>query len=152
MSYQSDAIRNLVELHETEMRKLLEVWRAAKRCNLDLPKTDDPAYTSLEALLRHPLRAARGYLTWTCEVLDRPAPEIPAAPEEDRVAEEADRYLDIVLAAWREHLAWMPDDVEGSDKQYPARWKWPYTIDQMLEHAVMHPMRHRRQLERLMAA
>ena len=33
---------------------------------------------------------------------------------------------------------------------YTSRWGEPYTVEQMLEHAVVHPMRHRIQLERLM--
>jgi len=31
-----------------------------------------------------------------------------------------------------------------------SRWGEPYTVEQMLEHAVVRPMRHRIQLERLM--
>jgi len=33
-----------------------------------------------------------------------------------------------------------------------VRWGEDYNIEQMLEHAVVHPMRHRIQLERLMSA
>ncbi len=32
-----------------------------------------------------------------------------------------------------------------------SRWGEDYNIEQMLEHAVVHPMRHRIQLERLMS-
>ena len=59
-------------------------------------------------------------------------------------------YVTAGAGAYRERLAWMPEEVAGADQQYPARWKLPYSIDQMLEHAVAHPMRHRKQLERLM--
>jgi len=31
-----------------------------------------------------------------------------------------------------------------------SQWGEPYTVEQMLEHALVHPMRHRIQLERLM--
>ena len=41
-----------------------------------LPKTDDPAYESLDTLLHHVFRAARGYMTWMCEVLELPDPEM----------------------------------------------------------------------------
>ena len=39
---------------------------------------------------------------------------------------------------------------ELSPDIYTSRWGEPYTVEQMLEHAVVHPMRHRIQLERLM--
>jgi hypothetical protein len=34
--------------------------------------------------------------------------------------------------------------------EYPSRWKTLYSIDAMLEHAVMHQVRHSFQLEKLM--
>ena len=36
--------------------------------------------------------------------------------------------------------------------EYPSEWQTLYSIDSMLEHAVMHPIRHTFQLEELMRA
>ena len=47
------------------------------------------------------------------------------------------------------HLAAL-EDSEIEEPVYTSRWGQGYTIEQMLEHAVVHPMRHRVQLERLM--
>jgi hypothetical protein len=33
-----------------------------------------------------------------------------------------------------------------------SRWGEPYTVEQMLEHAVVHPMRHRFQLQRILGS
>jgi hypothetical protein len=55
-----------------------------------------------------------------------------------------------VLAAWRRHLALLEDREMSVTRK--SRWGEDYTIEQMLEHAVVHPMRHRIQLERLMSA
>lgn len=150
MEYQSKAVIALVRLHEVEMKRMLEVWKDARQRGVTLPETEDPDYESIDHVMRHALRAARGYLTWICEMLIRPDPEIPPVPEAEQVAETADAYLDLVLAAWREHLAWMPDSVIESENAYRSRWGWPYTIEEMLEHAVVHPMRHRIQLEELL--
>lgn len=150
MGFQSRGVLALVRLHEREMRSALDVWREARERGVVFAETDDPDYESLDHVMRHVLRAARGYLVWICEVLDRPAPGVPAAPEAEEVLGEADRYVGVVLAAWREHLAWMPDEVAGSANTYDSRWRVPYTIEEMLEHAVVHPMRHRIQLEELL--
>ena len=48
------------------------------------------------------------------------------------------------------HLALL-EDTELAPATYKSRWGEDYNIEQMLEHAVVHPMRHRIQLERLMA-
>ena len=39
---------------------------------------------------------------------------------------------------------------ERFDEEHLSRWKVTYCIDGMLEHAVMHPIRHRVQLEALL--
>jgi len=65
------------------------------------------------------------------------------------VAAKGLTFLDEVLAAWRRHLASL-EDRELSPAVYKSRWDEDYSVEQMLEHAVVHPMRHRLQLERLM--
>jgi uncharacterized damage-inducible protein DinB len=59
-------------------------------------------------------------------------------------------FIDAVLEAWRRELAAL-EDAELAPATYKSRWRQDYSIEQMLEHAVVHPMRHRMQLERLMA-
>ena len=152
MEFRSRGVLALVRLHEREMKGVLGVWKEARRRSVQLPETEDPDYASIDHVMRHVLRAARGYLVWICDVLGRPAPGIPAAPEADEVFGVVDSYLEIVLAAWREHLAWMPDEVAGSADTFKSRWGVLYTIEEMLEHAVVHPMRHRIQLEELLGA
>src|SRR5438128_3574092 len=70
LAYRSRAVRALVLLHDEHVRRFLVVWKQAQAASVVLPKTDDPAYASLETLLRHVLGAARGYMTWMCEVLE----------------------------------------------------------------------------------
>jgi len=112
--------------------------------------TDDPAYASLDTLLRHVLGAARGYMVWMCEVLKLPDPEIRVPPEAMVLSEQADSYMEYVLEAWRTPLQDVGDE-RLETPEYPSRWKTRYCIDAMLEHAVMHPIRHAFQLEELMS-
>jgi len=55
-----------------------------------------------------------------------------------------------VLSGWRRHFALL-ENSELWPAVYTSRWGFDYSIEQMLEHAVVHPMRHRIQLERLTA-
>jgi hypothetical protein len=148
-AYKYGGARAMVQLHEHYMREFLETWVKAKEASLVLPKTDDPAYASLETLLRHICSAARGYMVWMCEVLSLPDPEITAAPEPEAVEEEAEAYIEHILVRWREPLANVEEE-RFHRPEYPARWKTNYCIDAMMEHAVMHPLRHEFQLRRLM--
>ena len=141
--------RTLVVLHERELRAFLKTWYKAAAVQLPLPATDDPNYQTLTSLLRHVLRAARGYLIWTCDTLELPAPDIAAVPAEDSLAAQADAYLDTLLAAWDGPLRGPSE--RDFDREAAARWGPTYCVDGMLEHAVMHPIRHRFQLEELLA-
>jgi uncharacterized damage-inducible protein DinB len=147
--YRSRAVRALVLLHEEQLRRFLVVWNQARAASVALPRSDDPAYASLETLLRHVLGAARGYMTWMCEVLELPDPEIRTPPDPPALVSEADSYMEHVLERWRAPLRDVGDD-RLETPEYPSRWKTLYSIDAMLEHAVIHPIRHAFQLEELM--
>jgi hypothetical protein len=149
MAFKSRGVRALVMLQMAEMDRLFVVWKKAKRAGVKLPATRDPAYQSLELLMRHALRACRGYLTWLCEVLGRPDPGVPDPPEPQDVAAKGGAYLKVLDRAWRAKMAWMPNNVLDSNKVHTSRWGAPMTVEAMLEHAVAHPMRHRLQLEEL---
>lgn len=146
--YRSRAARALVLLHEGELRQFLPVWHRAVAARIPLPVTDDPDYASLETLLHHVLRASRGYMTWMCDRLGLPDPGIEPAPGPDVVAGEVDRYLEHLLERWRIPL----QGVEPArlDEEHKTRWGATLSIDSMLEHAVLHPVRHRFQLEELL--
>jgi len=151
MAFESRGVRALVLLQMEEMERLLVVWKKAKRLGVKLPTTKDPDYESVDLLMRHPLRACRGYLTWLCEVLDRPAPRVADAPEPEAIAQQGTAYLKVLARAWNRHMAWMPNETLDSFKVYTTRWGAPMTVEAMLEHALAHPMRHRLQLEELVA-
>lgn len=148
MEYRSRAVRALVMLHEQRMRSFLPVWKEAQRKNVALPGSGNPSYQSHEALLRHVLGAARGYLVWVAGCLGLPDPGVPEAPPAERIGAEAEGFMETVLAAWvRVHA-----DVEQGqlrDKRYAWHSLEMY-VEMMLEHAVVHPERHQFQLEELL--
>lgn len=147
--YHYGSARTMVNLHGQYMQDLLVVWKQAKAVDLELPETDDASYESLETLLWHVLRAARGYMVWMTEKLELPDPEIDQPPALESVATEADSYLSHLIQQWRMPLAAVEEDQFG-DQEYRANWGGLYSIDSMLEHAVMHTILHRVQLVELL--
>lgn len=147
--YRYGGAKALVALHARHLRAFLATWRRADARALELPATSDPAYASHEALLAHVLGAAARYLDWMCEHLALPRPELETRPEAQGFAARADQYLETVLAAWEVPLRSVTEEVADT-QAFPSRWGPPYTIDAMLEHAVMHPIRHGYQLENAM--
>lgn len=147
--YKYRGARACVLMHEQFMQDFLDIWWAAKSADIKLPQTDDPDYLSLNHLLVHVLRAARGYMTWMCEKLELPDPGIRQVPAVEQVEEEGDEYLDHLLEQWREPLANVREDLFNQVHQ--ARWGTDMAIESMLEHAVVHPLRHAFQLEELLS-
>ena len=138
----------LVRLHERHLWEFWATWCEARNAGLQLPETEDPNYVSLEVLLHHVLGSARGYLQWICTQLELPDPGIERAPPPDRVSAEAAGYLSHLLERWRDPLCDVPR--EAYRKLGPITLT-STTVEGMLEHAVMHPIRHTFQLRNLLA-
>ena len=149
--YKHNGARSLVLLHEQHLRSCVKTWKLAKGKNVKLPKTDESDYASLQSLLRHILRASRGYMTWICQQLNLTNPQINPTPQAEEIESELDNYLEHLIEQWKLPLAYVEKD-KFMDTAYKARWGVEYCIDAMLEHAVMHPLRHEFQLKNLMGS
>lgn len=154
MEFRSRAVKSLVELHEIEMRRFVETWDRYVASGLGLPEAhNDPDYTSPDHLVTHAVRAARGYLIRVSEWVGRPASELDPTRDPAVIAPRLHEHVEETLAAWRRHLAAL-EDSELTPKHI-VQWgggEESFSVEQMLEHAVVHPMRHRIQLERILAA
>ena len=141
----------MVLLHERHLRSFMKSWKEAKSLEIKLPVTDDLDYQSLETLLFHVLRAARGYMTWICQELNLPDPEINTPPDVSEIEKDAEKYIIHLLERWRLPLADIDED-KFHTPTFKSRWGVEYCIDAMLEHAVMHPIRHEFQLKNLISS
>ena len=149
-SYEYGGARALVALHAEHLRKFMATWRRADNQAVELPASANPDYASREVLLAHVLGCAARYLTWICEKLELPEPNLEEYPDPAGFAARADEYLEDVLAAWERPLRGVTE-ASADSRVYESWWGVPYCIDAMLEHAVMHPIRHAHQLEELLA-
>ncbi len=140
----------LTELHATHIRSFLSVWQQAKAAGITPPACEDPDYDSLEHILAHVLGAARGYMVWMCECLELPDPGIPATPDLQAIEKAAGDYTEVLIDRWRDPLVGMTEE-QSNTPAYLSGWKVLYCIDAMLEHAVMHPIRHEHQLRKWLA-
>jgi uncharacterized damage-inducible protein DinB len=150
MEFRSRAVLSLVELHEREMRSFLQVWKRFVAANLPMPEAHgDENYSSRERLGAHALMAARGYLTRIGEWVGRPVSDVDASQDPQAIAARAPEFLEEVLAAYRRHLAHVTSE-ELEPQSHRTRWGDLMSVEMLLEHAVVHPMRHRIQLERIL--
>ena len=146
--YRYRGARALVLLHERELRAFVATWRRALAWGVRLPASDDPDTASPNAMARHVLNAAGRYMIWLTQKLGLPDPGIAEAPPVEAIEAGADAYLEHVLERWREPLRDVPE--RPFSETHVANWGEDFTLESMLEHAVVHPMRHALQLEELM--
>lgn len=150
-AFRSRAVRSLTELHEHELTAFATTWQRFAASGKPLPDArGDANFESPEKLVSHVHAAARSYLLWIWEKLERPIEGLPLVRDPAIIVPRLDAFMAETLDSWRRHLAPLEDE-QLSPKQYLSRWGEPHTIEQMLEHAVVHPMRHRIQLERILA-
>ena len=148
--YKYAGAKALVELHEIHLLSFYETWKKAKQFKVKLPATDDPYYKSLDTLLFHVLRSARGYMIWMCEKLNLGDPQIKETPPAEIIEEKATEQILHLLEKWKIPLVNVEPEL-FEDKVYKSNWGIDYCIDAMLEHAVMHPIRHEFQIKNLIA-
>ncbi len=112
-------------------------------------ETQDEDCRSIQTIMRHVVRAGYGYATYIRIALGDRAerPTIPLA----RRLEVLDQ-LDAMLAHTVSVLdgKWEMSDKEIQGVRMNAPWGPTYDLEQMLEHAVVHVLRHRRQIERFL--
>jgi uncharacterized damage-inducible protein DinB len=150
MTFRSRAVRSLVELHERELRSFLEVWKRFVAADLPMPAAHgDESYENRERLAGHVLMAARGYLTRIGEWVERPVSDVDGSKDPSEIVGRAAQFADNVLAAYGRHLAEITNE-ELEPQVHKTRWGDLMSVENLLEHAVVHPMRHRIQLERIL--
>lgn len=147
-----NAVTALLEEWERSRRGLVEVLPA-------IPDAEFEAGDPLDAgcrrgVLVHVLRAGYGYATWICDVLGFPKPERSVDPKTLSDRAEFERGFADLGDYFPRALTPLDDaHVDGPVAGMPpphfkSRWGEDYGIEQMLEHAICHNLRHRRQLER----
>ena len=152
MEFRSRAVRSLVELHEREMRSWLETWQRFVASGLPIPEANgDANYESRDKLGAHVVMACRNYLTRIGEWVSRPVTDVDASTDHSAIVKRAPEFMAEVLAAYRSHLSQVTDQ-ELEPQVHRTRWGDLMSVENLLEHAVVHPMRHRLQLERILGS
>lgn len=146
VSFRYGGARALVALHDYWMRRFAEVWLEAHNREISAWEKNDPDVELVSYALRHVITSSRNYMMWICEKLQLPDPEIDPPPSKDKIEEQFPEYLEHLLQRWKLPLTGITE--EQAYQAYESRWGVQYCIDAMLEHAVMHPIRHIHQLER----
>ena len=113
-------------------------------------ETADEDCRSIQTVSRHVVMAGYGYANYIREQFSMPAEPVPREPISHA---ELSGAIDKMLAYTVETLdgKWEMTDDEISKIVINSRWGVTYDLEQLLEHAIVHVLRHRRQIEKFLA-
>ena len=112
-------------------------------------ETKDEDCRSIQTIITHVVRAGYGYADYIREAFSIPS----ARPENVPVGHlEAVAKIDAMLDYTVQTLEgkWEMKDEEIESMAMKVRWGPTYNLEQLLEHAIVHILRHRRQVERFL--
>lgn len=115
--------------------------------------TQDPNCKSVQTVLAHVVRAGKNYATQIHNHYGNnlPIPSVqilPSVQEYNRALDEMFRFTVSVLTPIHEY-----DLIEhDQDKKIHVTWGQYYDVEQLMEHAIVHVLRHRRQIEKFKIA
>jgi uncharacterized damage-inducible protein DinB len=151
-TYREGAVGALMDEYERavwELRRLAERIPEADAVRVADPATEDEDCRSVQTIMSHVVNAGYGYADLLRKVFSIPSTRPPKALLSHG---ESLEQLDAVLAYTAETLEgrWRMTDEEISGAVINSGWGVRYDAEQLLEHAIVHVLRHRRQIEKFM--
>lgn len=118
---------------------------------LEERESADPDCVSLQSICRHAVGAAYGYSFYLREA--RKMEFDPSVRDQARQLTHPDQVRELLGGALRHtedtlEGLWDADDETVVNLTFKVRWGATYDPESMLEHAIVHLLRHRRQIER----
>ena len=149
-SYRSGAIGALMDEYERAAAELAGLVRRIPDddfVRIVDTQTDSEDCRSVQTIMAHVVRAGYGYADYIREQFriesTRPQSTLLSRQESLEQLEAALRYTAETLEG-----RWEMSDEEISRTVIKSRWGPVYDVEGLLEHAVVHILRHRRQIEK----
>lgn len=150
--YRDGAIGSVMDEYEralSELKSVLQNVSEADYTRVADSETKNDDCRSIETVMNHVVRSGHFYADYVRDALSMDLqPVQPGEVVYDNVSDEIDKMfldtLSIFSGRWDEMNDLMKTVFINS------RWGITYNIDQMFEHAIVHALRHRRQIEKFL--
>lgn len=152
--YRKGAVGALMDEYERagdELMRLIAGLRDAEFEAVRDLQTRDEDCRSIQTVVHHVVTSGYSYALYLRAALSESGtrPEVPLGTRAESV-EQLRAMLAYTAAALEGR--WEIPDEQASAVRIQSRWGETYDFEQMLEHAIVHVLRHRRQIERFLRA
>jgi uncharacterized damage-inducible protein DinB len=149
--YRKGAIGALMDEYEraaSELRRLVETFDERSFSRILDSETSDENCRSVQTIMSHVVSAGYSYAAYIRGAFSMPTDRPPKrllSRREALAGFDAMRTFTIQTLDGR----WEMPDEAIQDVSIQSNWGVKYDLEQLLEHAIVHVLRHRRQIERL---
>lgn len=155
-TYRSGAIGAMMDEYERATGELIPIIESLDEQTyvavLDL-QTKDSDCSSIKTIMNHVVRAGYTYANYIRREFGEEMTDRIEDHQLESVASVAlavDKMMTFTIAALEGK--WELSEEELAKRKFTSGWGQEYDIEQILEHAIVHILRHRRQIERLLAS
>jgi len=149
-SYRAGAIGAMMDELERATNELVAIVQPLSKGEFERirdSQTQDENCRSIQTIVSHVISSGHSYANYIREAFLMHIEPFKKRPlVVDEVASRASEMLQFTVATLEGH--WIMDDSEIQSVAIQSRWGTRYDLEQMLEHAIVHVMRHRRQIQR----
>lgn len=147
-------VRALLEEYRKAINELIYVIKPITEKQLSIivdVYTKDPDCKSIQSVLTHVVCSGYGYIIYIENYLgdNKSRPERITYDSPTEYIEALNLMFEYAINFFHKNPRLEIEQIEQS-KKIIVNWGQQYDIEQLLEHAVVHILRHRRQLERFM--
>jgi uncharacterized damage-inducible protein DinB len=138
-----------------ELKRVLEKTSEEDFDRIVDTETKDDDCRSIQTIITHVVGAGYGYADYLREAFSIPSARPKETFRDTAVPvlhREAVEKIDAFLAYTAQTLEgkWEMTDAEIEAVAMKTRWEVMYNLEQLMEHAIVHILRHRRQVERFL--
>lgn len=149
-NYRKGAIGSLLDEYEKALFELKTVLQTVDADDYSRNVEGESEHCcSIQIIMNHVVRAGYGYATYIRDALSSDAmPVEDRQIEQTKIVGEIDKmfaYTTEIFEGKRQIT-----DEEMENIYFKTRWDVTYNIDQLLEHAIVHVLRHRRQIQKFL--
>ena len=151
-TYRSGAVGAMMDEYERAVAELVRILESISDADYELVRdtqTSDENCRSIQTILTHVVGAGYGYAglmrdAWGMPRVGRVRDEVARADTPQRLQ----AMLEYTTATFEGR--WDMSEKDGESMQMVSGWGPVYDFEQLFEHAIVHILRHRRQIERFL--
>jgi uncharacterized damage-inducible protein DinB len=149
-TFRKGAIGALMDEYEraaSDLNRVVQGLSAEDYSAIRDPNTQDQNCRSIQTIMSHVVDSGYCYANYIRRQFSIPCEEYQERPlNHEQALSGLQQMLQYTAVTLQDH--WVMSDEEIQKVVMDARWGQRYDIEQLLEHAIVHISRHRRQIDR----